>query len=285
MKKRLKLSEIITTAGTQIRASLHAPTVNEYAEAMATGVKFPPVIVFHDGEKYILADGFHRLMAAGEQGLVEITADVRTGTKSDALKFALGANAAHGLRRTNADKRRSVEVALAEWPELSNREIARICAVHPDLVGSVRRQLAESASDSAQAANDAEGKECSVPESERGAAGVALNCESAVAANGEQEIPPHSGALAVLENCPAQAPEQTKELLAKVPVDFKAEVKYHLELVRADAEVVLWKINDDWIEPEDLDDCAVELRFAAKKVEALKSYLEWPGIKQNSPLN
>jgi hypothetical protein len=133
----LQLSQIVTTAGTQIRASIDDGSVGEYADAMNDGAVFPPVVVFHDGSDYVLADGFHRVMAASRNGFKDIEADVRKGTKSDALKFALGANTTHGLKRTNADKRRSVDLALAEWPKLSAREIARICAVSDPFVGEL----------------------------------------------------------------------------------------------------------------------------------------------------
>jgi hypothetical protein len=136
----LQLSEIITTAGTQIRARIDTDSVDEYAHAMLDGAKFPPVVVFHDGNEYILADGFHRVMAGARNGFKDIEADVRKGTKSDALKYALGANTTHGLKRTNADKRRSVELALSEWPKLSDRELSNICAVSDSLVLTVRRE-------------------------------------------------------------------------------------------------------------------------------------------------
>jgi hypothetical protein len=76
------------------------------------------------------------------------------------LKFALAANAAHGLKRTNADKRRSVELALAEWPNLSSRELAKICAVSDMMVGEIRNQLQESCSSTR---TGADGKEYKVP--------------------------------------------------------------------------------------------------------------------------
>jgi ParB-like chromosome segregation protein Spo0J len=41
--------------------------------------------VFWDGEYYWPADGFHRLIAAEELGLVEISADVRAGIRPDAV--------------------------------------------------------------------------------------------------------------------------------------------------------------------------------------------------------
>ena len=42
---------------------------------------------------------------------------------------------------SSPDKRRSVELALAEWPKLSDRELARICAVDHAFVGKVRGEL------------------------------------------------------------------------------------------------------------------------------------------------
>ena len=137
----LKLANIVTTAGTQIRASINHDSVDEYAHAMIEGAKFPPIVAFHDGNQYVLADGFHRVMAASRNGFTDIEAEVHKGTKSDALKYALGANSTHGIKRTNADKRRSVELALAEWPKLSDRELAKICAVGNALVSECRNCL------------------------------------------------------------------------------------------------------------------------------------------------
>lgn len=153
--KLLKISSVVTTAGTQIRAKIDVDTVEQYAEAMQDATnKFPPVVVFHDGSQFILADGFHRVMAAARNGFTDIDAEVNKGTRTDALKFALGANSTHGLKRTNADKRRSVELALAEWPKISDREIARICFVSAEMVGDVRPKNQLSDSDSCHKCKD-----------------------------------------------------------------------------------------------------------------------------------
>ena len=138
MTKKLKLAEIVTDAGTQVRAGLNEATVADYAEALADGTKFPPVIVFHDGSRYLAADGFHRIHAAQRIGATQIECDVRKGSKTEALKFALGCNAHHGLRRTNADKRHAVELALKEFPKLSDRALAEVCLVGHPLVAEVR---------------------------------------------------------------------------------------------------------------------------------------------------
>lgn len=146
MNKKIKLVEIVTDAGTQVRAGLNESTVSDYAEALAAGAKFPPVIVFHDGSRHVAADGFHRIAAAGRRGATEIECEVRVGGKAEALKFALGCNAHHGLRRTNADKRHAVGLALREFPGVSDRALAEMCLVGHPLVAEVRASTGSSSS-------------------------------------------------------------------------------------------------------------------------------------------
>ena len=140
------LTAIVNDGGTQMRAGMDAATITEYSEALAEADAwpFPPIVVFYDGEKYWLADGFHRVNAAHRIGkFSQIPADVRAGTRRDAVLHAAGANASHGLRRTDGDKRRAVEVLLRdeEWSKWSNYEIARRCAVHESYVRKVKRDL------------------------------------------------------------------------------------------------------------------------------------------------
>src|SRR6476661_4358033 len=113
----LPLDAISINGGTQSRVSLNEATVAEYAEFIRLGGDLPPVIVFEDGSSIWLADGFHRFHAHRAAGAMEIACDVRPGTKRDAILFSVGANASHGLRRTNEDKRRAVMTLLndAEW--------------------------------------------------------------------------------------------------------------------------------------------------------------------------
>ena len=87
----------------QTRAGTDAETINNYAEAMADGAHFPDVTVFTDGERYWLADGFHRVMAAKQNGKATIPADVRKGTADDAVVFGGTANNKQGKRPTMAD--------------------------------------------------------------------------------------------------------------------------------------------------------------------------------------
>lgn len=137
---RLAIALIRRDGGTQIRAQISMDVAREYAEAMVSGATFPPIGVIYDGTDHWVWDGFHRLMGADLSDAVAIDAIVRPGTRRDAIIAALGANAQHGYRRSNADKRNAVVTALAEeeLAKKSDREIARICQVGADMVGRLR---------------------------------------------------------------------------------------------------------------------------------------------------
>jgi uncharacterized ParB-like nuclease family protein len=137
----LKLDLIRLDTGTQTRATIDDSTVSEYAEAMVRGDRFPPVVVFQKDGDFILADGFHRVKAARRAKIQRVLAEVRQGGRPDALRFALGANHKHGLRRTNGDKRRSVEMALAQFGNLSDHFISDMCGVCQSFVSNLRHQL------------------------------------------------------------------------------------------------------------------------------------------------
>src|SRR3954447_21799738 len=152
MTEMLRLDLIHTDGGTQPRAEISEPLIEEYYLAMKDGAEFPPVVVFHDGTDHWLADGFHRVHARKRTIRSDILADIRQGTKRDAILHSFGANAKHGQRRTNEDKRQAVERMLSdrEWRQWSDREIARQCAVSPQTVTNLRKKWADARAASAQ---------------------------------------------------------------------------------------------------------------------------------------
>ena len=142
--REIPLAEIVCDGSCQMRVAGTDPaTVAEYAEAMQGGATFPPIVVYCDGKAYWPGDGFHRIEAAKRASRETILAEVRQGTRRDAIILAAGANASHGVRRTAADKRKAIETLLCdpEWARWSDREIAKACAVDHKTVGKVRREL------------------------------------------------------------------------------------------------------------------------------------------------
>jgi len=142
-QQTLKLDQIRIDGGTQPRVSIDEHVVAEYAELYSSGVDLPPVVVFFDGATYWLADGFHRYYANKKINSDYVFAHVHQGLRRDAILYSVGANAQHGLRRTNADKRKAVLIVLEdeEWSQWSNREIARRCGVGEKLVRRTRDGL------------------------------------------------------------------------------------------------------------------------------------------------
>lgn len=135
---QVKLSTIRIDGNTQSRVEINNEAVSEYAEALKGGVQFPPVDVFFDGADYWLVDGFHRYHAHRTAGVADIEANIHNGTLRDAQYYSSGANKSHGLRRTNADKRKSVEIALSVKPDSTDYAIANHCGVSNHFVSAIR---------------------------------------------------------------------------------------------------------------------------------------------------
>jgi len=140
---RIDIDKITRDRQCQPRSYLIPDVIDQYAEAMAEGAIFPPVVVFHEGDTYWLADGFHRVAAAEQAGLDGVRCEIQEGTIRDAMLYSVGANATHGLRRTNQDKRQAVETLIEdpEWSKWSNVKIAETCAVHQSFVARMRESL------------------------------------------------------------------------------------------------------------------------------------------------
>lgn len=139
-RKLLGIDVIRIDGGTQSREKIDEGVVADYASLIEDGTVFPAVRVYFDGVNHYLADGFHRYHAHRKAGKGAIEADIEKGTLRDAILYSLGANHEHGLRRSNADKRKAVQAMLDdfEWQEWSNGEIARRCHVSEFLVATMR---------------------------------------------------------------------------------------------------------------------------------------------------
>lgn len=139
----LSLDKITIDAGTQSRVTLDKSVIEDYAESMKDGAKFPPCIVISDGEKNYLVDGFHRYFAARKIGVPSLDCTVTDGTLDDAVVKSWSVNNKHGLRPSLADRRKSVLSALSHplYMEKSSREIAEVCNVSHTLVLSIKKEI------------------------------------------------------------------------------------------------------------------------------------------------
>ncbi|MCL2622942.1 MAG: hypothetical protein FWD31_04665 [Planctomycetaceae bacterium] len=158
----LRIEKIELLPDIQSRANgLDNEVVNEYAERFeslrgfdnedealaidlynATG--FPRLeVVTPDYDTFWLASGFHRFAALEKVDCKIIPVDVYEGDQIDAQYISMTANTAHGLRRTNADKRKAVKMALEHlWTyQLSNVAIAEIIGVSDKFIAKVRDEL------------------------------------------------------------------------------------------------------------------------------------------------
>jgi hypothetical protein len=70
---KIRVDSIDLDVSIQCRANINTGTVNEYAERMIEGDKFPPVVLFGTEKRSWIGDGRHRIMAAllAERGDVE----------------------------------------------------------------------------------------------------------------------------------------------------------------------------------------------------------------------
>jgi len=140
---KVSIDSIRIDGGTQTRELINETAVTQYAEDLLSGDIFPPVVIFDDGLNKWLVDGFHRLFSHKRAAFKEIEVIVHQGTQRDAQFFALSVNDAHGLQRTNADKRKVVMIALNdfEWQDYSDIKIAKICRVSATFVAKCKKEL------------------------------------------------------------------------------------------------------------------------------------------------
>jgi ParB-like chromosome segregation protein Spo0J len=83
----LEIKRLLTESPTDPRRHLDQNRVRRYAEMLD---QLPPVIVFAlEDQTLLLVDGYHRVVAAQQAGRTTVRADVRLGTKAEALQFAV----------------------------------------------------------------------------------------------------------------------------------------------------------------------------------------------------
>ncbi len=95
----LQIVDLLANAPIDPEAHLDAVRVERYARMLTA---LPPVVVFDTPEGPLLTDGYHRVAAARRRGLETTEAEVRGGSRHDALRYAAEVGGAqHGPRYTS----------------------------------------------------------------------------------------------------------------------------------------------------------------------------------------
>lgn len=144
----IPLARLRLDGGTQLRCETDRGYIDElvllFDEQTPTWPPaLPPGLAYFDGTAYWVADGHHRYGAALEAGCVHVPVLVREGSRRDAVLYACGANEAHGLRRSTADRARVVRVLLEdpEWSTLPTNRICQICRLKWHVVQPIVEEI------------------------------------------------------------------------------------------------------------------------------------------------
>ena len=139
------INDIILDERCQPRAILNAEAVQEYADIYDEGeAELPALEVVSIDDKLVLIDGFHRLAGArqADQSFIRVTV-VEECDVGRASWLASAVNQGHGVRRTNADKRQAVTLAINSdiGEEQSSRDIGAHVGVSKSFVSNVRAEF------------------------------------------------------------------------------------------------------------------------------------------------
>jgi ParB-like chromosome segregation protein Spo0J len=88
---RLKIAEIRAASPVDPERHLDAERVEHYRRSIDD---LAPVAVFDTDDGLLLADGYHRVAAALKEGRETVEAEVRAGSRHDALVYAAAVGAA-----------------------------------------------------------------------------------------------------------------------------------------------------------------------------------------------
>ncbi len=143
----LPITDIVVDENLQCRTKKNQAAINEYSGRFREHVALPPVVIFRDSHgTNLLADGFHRVCGAVQAKLTALQADVYQGSWHDALIYAAGANAGHGVRRSRMDVECTIRKLLADpdcWT-WTDRRLASCAVCDHKTIKRVRDELSHS---------------------------------------------------------------------------------------------------------------------------------------------
>lgn len=138
----LALTSVIVDPEIQSRIETDMEHCRFLANELEISGELKPILVFFDGNKYWLANGFHRHYVYTKAGRDQIRAIVVPGTRDNAVVESARKNDDASKGKTLEDKKKSVMMLLRfeEWRKKSATVIGNHCGLNP---GTVVKCLAE----------------------------------------------------------------------------------------------------------------------------------------------
>jgi transposase-like protein/uncharacterized ParB-like nuclease family protein len=146
----LPIDQLVIDERIQVRLEgLSEDWVDKYTIILEEGGEMEPVVVYQEGNEFILADGFHRVEAHKRAGLDTVEAYVQLGGREGAIRYAEEANLKHGYALSNLDKKNILYRRMGEGRDwfrrgddgmpkiiISEREIAKMLGVSRQTVNN-----------------------------------------------------------------------------------------------------------------------------------------------------
>jgi ParB-like chromosome segregation protein Spo0J len=120
---RLRIADLLAAAPVDPEAHPDAARVERYAEAFDD---LPPMVVFETPEGLLLVDGYHRVAAVRRLGLETVEAEVRRGSRREALRYVARVSASEsGISPKEAASHIERRIRGRSGPKCSARELRR----------------------------------------------------------------------------------------------------------------------------------------------------------------
>ena len=163
----IPLDDILAKDDLQMRAGeLDWEFVDTLTDTLRDGGELPPLTVFVAGDRYLLADGFHRHAAYCAVKAKLVPVNILSGGEEAAFRHALGANADQLAKpRTRKDIRRAVTEAIMQCiiskpkaEQATQQDVAAWCKVNQSTVSRIYNELNKSNVDASKTSSSAPSK-------------------------------------------------------------------------------------------------------------------------------
>jgi ParB-like chromosome segregation protein Spo0J len=137
---QIKINQLLIARQAWPRFNLSEERVELFKELLASGEELPPVeVVPYQPDRYLIADGVHRVNAASRAGYTEIAVVILALEDGEtpeacALRRALETATKTALPLTTAERCQAAIRLSTRNPEMSHRAIARLLGVSHDSV-------------------------------------------------------------------------------------------------------------------------------------------------------